>query len=57
MARTGRPKVLEDPRMNRITIRLSNAELDQIESYSQKYNLPKAEVIRKGLEVLLKQDR
>lgn len=56
MARTGRPKVLDDPRLNRITIRFSNAEIARIESYSEKHNLPKAEVLRKGLEILLEQD-
>jgi len=57
MARTGRPKVSDDPRLNRITLRVSNAELDQIESYSETHNLPKAEVLRKGLEILFEQDK
>ncbi|MDD3141246.1 MAG: hypothetical protein PHX08_20065 [Lachnospiraceae bacterium] len=57
MARTGRPKVSDDPRLRKITLRVSNAEFAQFEEYSEKHNLPKAEILRKGFNLLLEQDR
>lgn len=56
MARTGRPKVSDDPRMKKITLRVSNEELARYEAYAKKYNLTKAEVLRKGFEKLLEED-
>jgi len=56
MARTGRPKVSDDPRMKKITLRVSNEELARYETYAQKHNLSKAEVLRKGFELLLETD-
>lgn len=57
MARTGRPKVSDDPRMKKITLRVSNEELALYEAYAMKHNLTKAEVLRKGFEMLLEKER
>lgn len=56
MARTGRPKVSDDPRMKKITLRVSNEELARYEAYAKEHNLSKAEVLRKGFEMLLEAD-
>lgn len=56
MARTGRPKVSDDPRMKKITLRVSNEEIARYETYAEKHNLTKAEVLRKGFEKLLEED-
>ena len=56
MARTGRPKVSDDPRMKKITLRVSNEELARYEAYAKEHNLSKAEVLRKGFEKLLEAD-
>ena len=55
MARTGRPKVSDDPRMKKITLRVSNEEMARYEAYAEKHNLTKAEVLRKGFEKLLEE--
>lgn len=56
MARTGRPKVSDDPRAKKITLRVSNEELVRYEAYAEKHNLSKAEILRRGFELLLKAD-
>ena len=56
MARTGRPKVSDDPRMKKITLRVSNEEIARYEAYAEKHNLTKAEVLRKGLEKLFEEE-
>lgn len=56
MARTGRPKVSDDPRMQKITLRVSKEELARYEAYAAKHNLTKAEVLRKGFEKLLAEE-
>lgn len=56
MARTGRPKVSDDPRMKKITLRVSNEEIARYEAYAEKHNLTKAEVLRKGFEKLLEEE-
>ena len=55
MPRTGRPKV-DDPKYNKITARLSNEQLANLEAYATKHHLKKAQVLAKGLEELLRQD-
>lgn len=57
MARTGRPKVSDDPRMKKITLRVSNEELALYEAYAKKHDLTKVEVLRKGFEMLLEKER
>ena len=39
------------------TIRFSNAEQKQLEAYAEKYNLTKGQVLKKGLELLYRQDK
>lgn len=52
MAKMGRPKS-DDPMNYRFTIRFSNAEQKQLE----KYDLTKGQVLKKGLELLYRQDK
>ena len=56
MAKMGRPKS-DDPMNYRFTIRFSNAEQKQLEAYAEKYDLTKAQVIKKGLELLYQQEK
>ena len=56
MAKMGRPKS-DDPMNYRFTIRFSNAEQKQLEAYAEKYNLTKGQVLKKGLELLYRQDK
>ncbi|MFQ8661995.1 MAG: hypothetical protein ACLR9S_00115 [Lachnospiraceae bacterium] len=53
MAKMGRPKV-DDPREYRVTLRLSSAERKLLEAYAEKHELTKAQVLKRGLEVLYK---
>jgi len=52
----GRPK-MDDPKVNKVSMRLSNEELKQFEAYAAKYGLSKADTLRKAVEELLKRDR
>ena len=52
MAKMGRPKS-DDP----MNYRFSNAEQKQLEAYAEKYNLTKGQVLKKGLELLYRQDK
>ena len=52
----GRPKS-DDPMNYRFTIRFSNAEQKQLETYAEKYDLTKGQVLKKGLELLYRQDK
>ena len=52
--RTGRPPK-EDSRENQYRLRMSNDELHKLEVFCQKTGLSKAEVIRKGIELVYKQ--
>lgn len=56
MAKMGRPKS-DDPMNYRFTIRFSNAEQKQLEAYAEKYDLTKGQVLKKGLELLYRQDK
>jgi hypothetical protein len=56
MARTGRPR-LDDPRNNRVSVRLSNAMLAQLEAYAEKHCLSKAQVLMNGMLYLLENDK
>ena len=46
-----------DPMNYRFTIRFSNAEQKQLEAYAEKYDLTKGQVLKKGLELLYRQDK
>ena len=56
MAKMGRPKS-DDPMNYRFTIRFSKAEQKQLEAYAEKYDLTKGQVLKKGLELLYRQDK
>lgn len=51
----GRPK-LDDPKSNKVSMRLTSEELEQFEAYAQKHNLSKANVLRKAVKELLERD-
>lgn len=52
----GRPKI-DDPRANKVSMRLSNEELQRFEAYAAKHGLSKADTLRKAVEELLKRDK
>lgn len=49
--RMGRPKT-ENPKSNRIVIRLDNNSFDVLKKYCDKFSVTKAEAVRKGIEKL-----
>ena len=48
---SGRKK-LDDPKSNKVSMRLSSEELLQFEAYAEKHNLSKANVLRKAVKEL-----
>ena len=52
----GRSK-LDDPKANKVSMRLSNEDLARFEAYAKKYGLSKADALRKAVDELLKRDR
>ena len=52
----GRPK-LEDPKANKVSMRLSNEELARFEAYATIHGLSKADTLRKAVDELLKRDK
>lgn len=52
----GRPK-MDDPKANKVSMRLSNEELARFEAYAKKHGLSKADTLRKAVEELLKRDK
>ena len=56
MAKMGRSKS-DDPMNYRFTILFSNTEQKQLEAYAEKYDLTKGQVLKKGLELLYRQDK
>ncbi|RHR91472.1 ribbon-helix-helix protein, CopG family [Coprobacillus sp. AF15-30] len=49
--RTGRPKI-DNPKSNRITVRMDDNTLNILQNYCKKENVDKAEAIRRGIEKL-----
>lgn len=49
--RTGRPPK-ENPMNDRVTVRLDSESLTILRSYCEKYNVDKAEAIRRGIKSL-----
>lgn len=56
MAKMGRPK-LDDPRINKVSVRFSNEEKQVLESYAESHGLSKAQVLKVGFDLLLKLDK
>lgn len=54
--RTGRPKV-DNPKEIDIKVRLDHAANNKLLAYCKKYNLTRAEVMRKGLMELLSKEK
>ena len=54
--RTGRP-VAEDPRAYKISARLTAKELEEFEAYAKRHNLSNAEVIKRGIQMQLDQEK
>ena len=52
----GRPK-MDDPKANKVSMRLSNEELVRFEAYAKKHGLSKADTLRKAVEELIKRDK
>ena len=52
----GRPK-MDDPKANKVSMRLSNEDLARFEAYAQKHGLSKADTLRKAVEELIKRDK
>lgn len=52
----GRPK-MDDPKSNKVSMRLSNEQLERFEAYAAKHGLSKADTLRKAVEELLKRDK
>ena len=52
----GRPK-MDDPKANKVSMRLSNEDLKRFEAYATKQGLSKADTLRKAVEELLKREK
>ncbi|MDE6103451.1 MAG: hypothetical protein K2F60_02875 [Oscillospiraceae bacterium] len=46
--RTGRPKI-ENPKSERITVRLDNESSETLKAYCKQENVEKAEAVRRGI--------
>lgn len=49
--RTGRPKI-DNPKSERVTVRLDNESSDTLKKYCEQEQVEKAEAIRRGIEKL-----
>ncbi len=56
MRKVGRPKS-EDPKDERITIRLREEDFKRLQEYADRLGVSKSEVLAQGLSMLLDQDR
>lgn len=52
----GRPK-MENPKANKVSMRLSDGDLARFEAYAKKHGLSKADTLRKAVEELLERDK
>ncbi|MCR5417332.1 MAG: ribbon-helix-helix domain-containing protein [Lachnospiraceae bacterium] len=48
---------MDDPKANKVSVRLSNEDLKRFEAYAEKHGLSKADTLRKAVEELLKRDK
>ena len=51
----GRPK-LDDPKSNKVSMRLSEEELKRFEAYAKRHGLSKADTLRKAVNELISKD-
>lgn len=56
MSPAGRPKA-ENPKQARFSIRLDSKTEKQLDEYCAKYNISKGEAIRRGIDLLLSQEK
>lgn len=54
--RTGRPK-LDDPKTNRTSVNISKETLKRLEMYCKEHGITKGEAIRRGIHLLLEQEK
>lgn len=54
MAKVGRPKI-DNPKVNKISVRLSDEEHEKLIVFAKEHSMTKAEVFKKGLELLYEQ--
>ena len=54
MAKMGRPKI-DNPKVNKISVRLSDEEHEKLIEFAKEHSMTKAEVFKKGLDILYKQ--
>ena len=52
--RTGRPKA-DNPRRNDIKVRVNDETMQRLDAYCAKHGIKRAEAIRRGLDLLLKE--
>ena len=54
MAKVGRPKI-ENPKVNKISVRLSDEEHEKLIEFAKEHSMTKAEACKKGVEILYEQ--
>ena len=54
MAKVGRPKI-ENPKINKISVRLSDGEHEKLIEFAKEHSMTNAETFKKGLELLYEQ--
>ena len=47
----------DNPKDERITIRLQAEEMERLNAYAEKFGVTKSDVLAKGLELLLRQEK
>ena len=52
----GRPK-LDDPKANKVSMRLSDEELKKFDDYAKRHRLSKADTLRKAVKELLEKEK
>lgn len=52
MAKMGRPKI-DNPKVNKISVRLSNEEHEKLVEFAKAHSMTKAEAFKKGLELCM----
>lgn len=52
----GRPKT-QNPKSNKVSMRLTQEELIRFEVYAKKHNVAKADVLRKAVDMLFEADK
>lgn len=56
LARTGRPKS-ENPKSNRIIIRVTDEDYVKLKEYTDRHNIPIAQAVRDGVKMLIDSEK